>query len=90
MSGMSKRETVGSTPYVYCPRCGDRDTSWDRPVMQKDRITYRSRRCLSCRGIYRVAILVVDKNPTAVQLLSSYHDQVAAGANVETAWPEED
>ncbi len=90
MSGLSKRETVGSTPYVFCPRCGDRATGWDRPVMQKDRITYRSRRCFSCRSMYRVAILVVDKNPTAVQLLASYHDQVAAGASVETAWPEED
>ena len=90
MSGLSKRETVGSTPYVYCPRCGDGNTAWDRPVMQKDRITYRSRRCLECRGIYRVAIIVVDKNPTAIQLLSAYHDQVAAGASVEDAWPGEE
>lgn len=54
--------------------------------MQKDRVTYRSRRCLSCRGIYRIALLVVDDNPTSIHILSSYHDAVAAGGNTETIW----
>jgi hypothetical protein len=90
MSGLTKRETVGSTPYVYCPACGGGNTAWDRPIMQKDQVTYRSRRCLSCRNIYRIALLVVDKNPTSIRLLSAYHDAVASGGNTESMWPGEE
>mgnify|MGYP003347438684 CR=1 FL=1 len=90
MSKLAGRQTVGSTPYVFCVACGGPNTAWDRPVMQKDRITYRSRRCSDCRRVYRVAILVVDKNPTTLAILSAYHDNVQAGSNTEVIWEGDD
>lgn len=86
---MSGRKTVGGAPYVFCPNCGDANTAWARPIMQRDGITYRSRQCVrSCRSLYRVAILIVDNNPTALNILSAYHDAVEAGSSTEVTWEE--
>ena len=72
--------------YARCPFCGSTDTRWGRSSMERDRISYRSRNCAAskCERNYRVAMLVVDDNPAALEVLSSYHDLAEAGVSIET------
>jgi hypothetical protein len=72
--------------YARCPFCGSINTRWGRSSMERHRVSYRSRKCAApkCERSYRVALLVVEDNPAALEVLSSYHDLAETGASIET------
>jgi hypothetical protein len=76
--------------YARCPFCGSIDTRWGRSSMERDRVSYRARNCAApkCGRGYRVALLVVEDNPAALEVLSAYHDAAEAGASIETVGKE--